>query len=275
MQYLSEQLLFLTTRLECRLNNGVSIGTGFFFHYKERIFLITNKHVIKDAISGKFSILRAKIDNGIEELILGDTMNILFVENNFIGHPDQNIDITAMNVSSILVDMDNSGNPAYKKAISENFIPKKSDYERFISPIEDIIFIGYPNGLYDSKNFLPIIRRGVTASPCYYDFDGTKTFLIDASVFPGSSGSPVFIYYAGTYPDKEGNAYTGNRIYFLGIVAKVYQRQEKGVIKVIDIPTSQQLETEINQMIDIGIVFKAEAIIETMDNYLTVATKIL
>jgi hypothetical protein len=36
-------------------------------------------------------------------------------------------------------------------------------------------------------------RRGMTATPPQLDYCGRPTFLIDASVFGGSSGSPVFL----------------------------------------------------------------------------------
>ncbi|MFT3756084.1 MAG: hypothetical protein QM769_09065 [Pseudoxanthomonas sp.] len=58
---------------------------------------------------------------------------------------------------------------------------------------ESVTFISYPNGVWDSKNLLPVARRGTTASPIEVDFEGTPRFLIDASVFGGSSGSPAFI----------------------------------------------------------------------------------
>lgn len=134
------------------------------------------------------------------------------------------------------------------------------------------MFVGYPSGIWDHKNVLPVARRGMTATPSYVDFNGTKTFLIDASVFPGSSGSPVFIYYAGGHPDKEGNLYAGNRMHFMGIVAKVYQRLEQGEIRVVDIPTAQKYLAEINQMIDLGIVYKAETVKECVEHYLRVST---
>jgi len=270
MQSLAEQLMFVTVRLEGRTLNGTSTGTGFFFQYNNHLFLITNKHVIKDVTAGTFSVLQATSTLDEKEPILGSSVPISFSETNFSGHPDPEIDITVADVTSTVISLMNSGSPLYYKNVDERLIPKKEDYEKFIGPMEEIVFIGYPSGIYDSKNNLPVIRRGITASPCYYDFEGKKTFLIDASVFPGSSGSPVFIYYAGTYPDKAGKAYLGNRLYFLGIIARVYQRQEKGVIKVIDIPTTQALGVEVEQMIDLGIVFKASSIIETIDNYLKV-----
>lgn len=57
---LSEQILFSTVRIEASLTTGgLSIGTGFFFDFpvddKRNIpALITNKHVIKDSVKGKF-----------------------------------------------------------------------------------------------------------------------------------------------------------------------------------------------------------------------------
>jgi hypothetical protein len=115
MQALSEQLLFTTTRLEGTTANGSSIGTGFFFWYKERLFLITNKHVVENIHSGHFSMLRSQIINGKEEPIIGTNVTISFNESSFIGHPDQNIDIAAMNISNVINQMVGSGNPLYKK----------------------------------------------------------------------------------------------------------------------------------------------------------------
>ena len=41
---------------------------------------------------------------------------------------------------------------------------------------------------------MPILRRGTTATPIALNFEGRPEFLIDAAVYPGSSGSPVFVY---------------------------------------------------------------------------------
>lgn len=89
--------------------------------------------------------------------------------------------------------------------------------------IEDITFIGYPSGLYDERNKISIIRQGITATPIWNNFRGEKAFLIDAGVFPGSSGSPVFIYNRGTYPSKDG-IILGNRLLFVGIISQTMLR---------------------------------------------------
>jgi len=54
-----------------------------------------------------------------------------------------------------------------------------------LSAIEDIIMIGYPDGIWDSINNQPIIRRGITATQPKNNFNGKQEFLIDAACFPG------------------------------------------------------------------------------------------
>ena len=72
---------------------------------------------------------------------------------------------------------------------------------------------------------MPIIRRGITASPVWNDFDNTPSFLVDAGVFPGSSGSPVFILNQGSYATKDGIS-LGNRLLFLGVITESMLRIE-------------------------------------------------
>lgn len=129
---------------------------------------------------------------------------------------------------------------------------------------------GYPSGIYDRQNLIPIIRRGTTATPAYLDYNGTPTFLIDASVFPGSSGSPVLIVNEGSY--RRGNELViGSRTLFLGVVSSVLVRYETGAIEVVDIPTAYTPVIRTPQMIDLGLVFKYSAVVETCDSILTKA----
>lgn len=272
MQSLAEELLHTTVRLEGRTASGSSVGTGFFFMHDDHLFIVTNKHVVEGVKAGSFVVLRGQDVEGERVPLFGNGIAIPFNETNFIGHPDPDVDVAAMNVSTVITDIVNAGHKLFWKHLSDKEFPTKEHFEKFIGPMEEVVFVGYPSGIWDHKNVLPVARRGMTATPSYVDFNGTKTFLIDASVFPGSSGSPVFIYYAGGHPDKEGNLYAGNRMHFMGIVAKVYQRLEQGEIRVVDIPTAQKYLAEINQMIDLGIVYKAETVKECVEHYLRVST---
>jgi hypothetical protein len=108
-------------------------------------------------------------------------------------------------------------------------------------------------------NLLPIIRRGITASPLQINYSGRPTFLIDASVFGGSSGSPVFLYNNGTYTNRSSTnvMVVGGRLYCLGILAEVHARQDYQPLEFVTITTTQTPAIKTTQMLDLGIVFKS------------------
>jgi hypothetical protein len=261
---IAEQLLFTTVRIETETPYGVSTGTAFIFSFqreeKQYLFLVTNKHVVKDAINGRFFFT---LGNGNSPLV-GQKFDIQIAnfEQQWIGHHNPNIDIAIMPLVPILQQVEKLGKKVFFRAITDNLIPN-TDQLNDLDAIEEVVFIGYPNGIFDVKNLLPIIRRGTTATHPQIDYEGKPVFLIDASVFPGSSGSPVFIANTGGYASK-GGFVVGNRILFLGIVSSVAIREEQGQIVFISIPTSQVPIVKTQQMIDLGIVYKSSAILEVV-----------
>jgi hypothetical protein len=108
-----------------------------------------------------------------------------------------------------------------------------------------------------------VARRGVTATPLVVKYSGLPQFLIDASVFPGSSGSPVFIVNTGSYSDGSGNVILGNRVIFLGMISDLVSRKElsewefDGQKKNVPVLRTQQI-------IDIGVVYKAVVVFDTL-----------
>ena len=273
IETVTEHMLFTTVRIETQTPQGSAAGTGFVFSYRpgdaDHLFIITNKHVIKDAASGHFFFTLAN-DNGTRPLI-GQRHNVL--SDNFqslwYGHPDPAIDIAICPLVPILKSLETEGKRPFFRAVSHTSIPEPGEIEE-LDPLEEVIFIGYPNGLYDTVNLLPIIRRGTTATPPQLDYCGRPTFLIDASVFGGSSGSPVFLYYRGGYADRRGNVILGGpRAFFLGILAEVHIRQDYQPLELMTITTNQVPATKSTQMLDLGIVFKASAIVDTVKRFLT------
>lgn len=60
-----------------------------------------------------------------------------------------------------------------------------------VAASDDIVVAGYPRSFYDQVNLYPIIKAGIIASRWGSNFNGNPYFLIDAKLFPGSSGSIV------------------------------------------------------------------------------------
>lgn len=266
-----ENLLFTTVRIETTMKNGsISTGTGFIFSYdiqdKQFLFIVSNKHVIKDSVRGKLEFTVEK--NGEPDLGNKYTLLIDDFEKRWIGHSNADIDIAITPFVSILEELKKNNINIYFRAIQSEIVPDEKA-TKDIDAVEDIIFIGYPNGIYDKKNLLPIVRKGITATPANIDFEGNPTFIIDASIFPGSSGSPVFICNVGSFTKKStSRLFAGTRLMFLGIVASVFIKQDVNKLEIATIPTKDIPIIKTNQMIDLGIVFKSRCLIEVIEKFL-------
>lgn len=214
-----DDIRYSTTKLLVTTNSGTErIGTGFFFHLnKDEQYvwplLVTNKHMIKDWKSISLNILKADQEGNP---IIGESETLTIENSNgsWISHP--NVDLSVFPIKSLIEQKREAGIILYCKFIPEELIPTKDNINT-ISSIEDVLMIGYPDGMSDSKNNLPIVRRGITATDYKIDYEGKKEFLIDASIFKGSSGSPILICNIGSFNNANGELCLGNRIKFLGI----------------------------------------------------------
>lgn len=266
-----ENLLFTTVKIETTLQNGKGTGTGFFYmhHHKgQQIpFIVTNKHVIEGGIGGSFTFTKAENGQPLfgQSYVLQVGAEIWASE--WFGHPDEDIDIAVLPLGHLAkIIRENSGVEICTRYIEAMTIPTPEQLDS-LNIIETVTFVGYPNGLWDKKNLIPIIRRGTTATPLHLDFEGDPKFLIDASVFGGSSGSPVFIADTGAYSTRDGTTNIGARAYFIGVIAAVYYKTDRNTVIPHPIPTNFQGAVDFNQMIDLGVVFKAHTVITAIEAF--------
>lgn len=270
-----EELIFTTVRIESLLKDGkYSTGTGFIVNYSFKdknaqqlnaTFLVTNKHVIKDATKGVL-VFNKRSGNGPD---LGNIHQIEIdnFESRFIGHKDKEIDIAVAPFLPLVNDLLQKIN-IYYKSIPLSLVPTQEQSDE-LDAVEDVLIIGYPNGLYDKKNCLPIVRNGITATHPNIDFEGKPIFIVDASIFPGSSGSPVFICNTGSYTKKGVNdIFLGSRLMLMGIIASVFVKQDENQLEIVSIPVKDIPIVRTTQMIDLGIVYKSRCIVEVIEDYL-------
>ena len=254
-----ENLVHSTIRIECDLENGISSGSGYFFAFnfsEDKRFIpciVTNKHVISGAITGRFHITLAD-NNGDPILGQYETIELEHFEQNWIPHPDSKVDLTVLPIGPILHKLDEIGKKPYYVPLGKGILPSKDMLDE-LSSIEDIVMIGYPNGLWDSKHNLPIIRKGITATHPKLNYNGRAEFLIDAACFPGSSGSPVFLANLGSFTNKEGELMAGYRIALLGTLYAGPQHTATGDIIFSAIP-----QTITNIPNNLGLVIRYDAL---------------
>ncbi len=266
----AEQLFFTTVRIDTEDNDGNNgSGTGFVLQHKinEKVypFIVSNKHVVKNMKKGSVTFLKGD-DTGAP--LLGDAyhLNIEDFSDHWYGHESENMDIAITPLAPLEKFINDQGVKIFYRSISSDLVPDENALKE-IDAIEQIVFIGYPNGIWDQKNYTPISRTGTTATPIALDFEGEKKFLIDASVFGGSSGSPVFIFNTGMYATKIGPTKVGTRLHFVGVIASVFYKNDLNEIVAVPIPTENKPMAKSKEMIDLGIVFKAEAVIEVVEKF--------
>jgi len=65
--------------------------------------------------------------------------------------------------------------------------------------------------------------------------------MIDAACFPGSSGSPVFLYNTGGWATRSGTSlWVGIRIKLLGLLYAGPVHTIEGEIIIVNVPTQQR-----------------------------------
>lgn len=259
MNNIYEQLLYTTLRIECfdENNHLFSIGTGFLLRRpvgkdKHKLYLVSNKHVLCGAESIAVSFTKSK--NNAPDMGNIIRFPINNIKGNIVSHPDSNIDIAVLECTGLFIMLPNQ---LYFKAVSYDMLATFNEPELTIA--ENVYFIGYPDNRYDKKNNLPLIRTGMIASHPKYNYNGDAVFIIDAQVFPGSSGSPVYIDL--TYENFKNDQInlTKKNIKLLGIVSATMLRNNQ----LKSIQTGTQLFTE--EILGLGIVYKATAIKTLID----------
>jgi len=265
---MSEQLTYSTVRIECEVKEGgISTGTGFFFRFAEDEIndthvpvVITNKHVIRNAIRGKLIITKMNIENG--EPIDKEHFTLMFenFENLWREHPDGDVDLCAMPLAPFIMEANKRGEKLFYIPFGKELLPTQEQIDE-MTPLEDVVMLGYPNGIWDSVNNMPIFRRGITATSPTIDYNGKKEIMIDIAAFPGSSGSPVLIFNEGSYRDKKGNVYMGkNRVILLGILYAGPQATARG--EIIMTPNLQRPIALSQIPNNLGLIIKSERILE-------------
>jgi hypothetical protein len=180
------------------------------------IAIITNKHVVEGAteVTAVCHIADKSFPSGkfIPCTVSTAAPYVVF-------HPDKDVDLCALMFGPILHQANETGTPLFFRHLDPSLIPTNEEWEYF-DAIEDVTMIGCPRGISDEANNLPIVRRGITASALSKRYNGKDEFMVDMACFPGSSGSPIFLYDRNGYHDRKTNSYLvgASRIKLIGIL---------------------------------------------------------
>jgi hypothetical protein len=211
-----EQFLLSTVRIE----TAQCSATGFFFGLQngKSDILITSRHAIDGSSCGLLRLHNAFWKDEKHDVSPAFEIELKDFQNLWIKHPDESIDLVALPSKIIDDAAARLGHSAHWMTIESIMVPSAARLVE-LSAVEDVVMLGYPNGLWDKSHNLPIYRRGITASHPEIDFCGKPELLLDIACFPGSSGSPVFVLNAKGQTDDRGNVRCGEpRDLLLGVV---------------------------------------------------------
>lgn len=179
------------------------IGTGLLFHYKEMPCLVTAKHVVIDDSDelAKNTFVSINLTGGSVAHIPLDDFEKIHPDWKWQFHSKKDVDL-AIVPFGVAKEMD-------IRTVGHDL------FERFEDVLEgdEIFFLGFPLGITSEKKVAPLVRGGIVSLK-----SENQTILIDATVFPGNSGSPVFLK-PSIVDFKTGNIGKVTQAKFLGIIS--------------------------------------------------------
>ena len=151
----------------------------------QRNFLVTNRHVFESA-NERNANLQARFNT-----TTGNGSNIYPIDpksDHWTVHPEA--DIAVLSVNGKLLEDDGIAFLTIHR--DNNTFNREQLREKGIIEGDGVFTMGFPLGIAgDERNYV-IVRQGIIASIQNWLDGGDKSFLIDASIYPGNSGGPVF-----------------------------------------------------------------------------------
>lgn len=244
----------------------LSNATGFIYKKANRMYLVTNLHVVSgvNVVTGKILDPMANIpefvktvssvyDDKTGQIRKGVSITISLYDNTMLPlwliHPKykRNVDIAVIPIN-------------FNEPINLFAITDVESIETNISVADDVFVVGYPLALGTNETQdLPIWKRASIASEpdVNYFTDGRKAFIVDGTTRAGMSGAPVFFYNNFSQTNLQDGGFCFNMspkrsFCFLGI----YSGRLRG---------NSSPEDGIDRESFLGLVWKKELIDEIID----------
>lgn len=216
----------------------VVFASGFFYKSGDNIYYITNRHVIIEESNGHYpDSIRLKLYTDPSNIASSRVISLDLYDAArrpvWREHPvyGKNVDVVAIPVS-----------PARLNGCK--IIPLSREYQVpddiVLDYGQDLMAIGYPEGLSDNVHNLPIARNASLASSYMVPFNTEPYMLVDSRLHPGTSGSPIFTkpIFTARCPDGSFTTSPQGKIYLVGIHsagAHLCPRGEAGEGKPLDL----------------------------------------
>ncbi|MBA3068126.1 MAG: trypsin-like peptidase domain-containing protein [Hyphomonas sp.] len=271
MSVITSPISLCTVRVEMLFNDTLlATGSSFFYDYKGRSFLVTNRHNVTgcDQNTGKpLDVTRGGIPNSIRFKVpvaekSGNSFRIGSAhvlshlkweedDRPWLEHPQlgASADVVAFDIAH---HWPKFGKPVFHANTLPNYVPLS------LKPALSVSVVGYPFGQAVNE-FYPVWVSGSLASEPSFNADGKPALFIDCRTNRGSSGSPVFAYVAGGLAQTENDKLTSSEH---GIFMQ-YTHTDGTHWGMFGAPAQRFIgiySGRINDKADIGLVWRTEVI---------------
>ena len=258
-------------------------GSGFFYSRLaprdgerpqwrtiEDMWLVTNRHVvipkIQDAEYAPKNLTFRLRKLGSPDILNWEPIPLPADELESLAkfHPDSTVDVAVINIYDIVVRrVRDEGEYAHPYFLHSGNFAGQNNID--VEASSEVLVVGYPRGFYDDVNLFPIVKSGIIASRWRAGFRGRPYFLIDAKLFPGSSGS-VVISKPTDLVVTEGKVMMANekQFAFLGVYSGEHILREAPVV-VGNLTIAQTTG------FDLGIVWYGELVEEIIEKGVTLS----
>ena len=261
----AERIISSTVRIECaRRGRGVSTGTGFFCRLLQKDgyyapVLVTCRHVVAGAQRGRLH-LHLATSRGQPLTAKYHTLTLDDFQSRWLPHPETRVDLCVMPMAELLLEVQQRTTLAFE-LLDAALIPTAAELAE-LSAGDDVVVVSYPNGVWDSVNNRPVVRKGITATEPRVEYMGRAEFLIDMAWLPGASGSPVFLWNIGSYVTKAGESRGGSRVKLLGILSGSPAHRLTSAVELMNESLDQQATASPAILDTFGVVVKARKLLE-------------
>jgi V8-like Glu-specific endopeptidase len=237
-----EFLAHNTVRIEADLTDGgISVGTGFLYQFFSSDgtpvpAIVTNKHVLENVQRIRLVFNPRGQDSNVDLKADKFGFDISEFQNGWRKHPNPDIDLAFIAMNVPLARMSENGFLPQATFLTRENLPRTEEWNR-LTALEDLVIVGYPYSIWDSVNNFPVFKKGIAATHPKIDYEGRSEFLVDAAIYPGSSGSPVFLYRREKVMRGEELNLGLDKPRLVGIIYAVFLHQQEGEMKRMPIPT--------------------------------------
>lgn len=202
-----EALLLASTQITTfSIEKPSTNATGFFFERDDRLYLVTNRHVVlEETIQHAPQRIEIVLHTDPENVAWVTSFSIpLYVDGIAVWH--EGLD-SGGRIDVVVIPLD-------RAALPENMLLKAFTPDHLLDDLDRIEagapvrIAGFPLGFHDTVHHLPVMRQAVVASAFGIRFQGQGYFLTDARMHRGMSGAPVAVRLQADVPSRDQLSWT-------------------------------------------------------------------